>query len=525
MSINFLNPQLLWLLLLGVVPLLLHLFARSKPPKYQFSSVEFLRRIMKQSMRMKKPQDLLLLILRTLAVLALVGMIIRPLLFSQAKLSGLFQKKNLVIIVDASASMGYVEGGQTRFSKACSEASELLAGLSNRDSANVIWMKSEPESVFPDELGTNFGFLKDRLRREVVTYQRGAPAASLTLAVNMLGEAEGTREICIVSDFQRSVWDDFSPEVPEGVSLIYVNVGDSQAENLAITNITTAPVRPVVGDELAVFVEVANYSSNQKNSTLFCEAGEVRRSQNIDLPAGETTSFVFRHRMNASGQIPVSASLAEDTFPSDDQRFGIVEVRPNLRIGIVEGTQSQTAKIWSRAAQSFTWAVPEWISMDALDSGSKNAADYDIIFFAGTNSPPADLPKTTRSIWLPKVGGGFQLDKSDGSDGFNIQLAPNSQEEPFLEIFKSGEIGDLSGAAGSTRLINDTPLAGKAILAYADGKPSLLRTATGRYTWLTPLDDAPNSFAGRVPFLVFFGEFLLKERPPESKSLLMPIDL
>ncbi len=290
MSLDFLNSNLLWLLALVCIPLLLHLFARSKPPVYEFSSVEFLRKIIRETMRLKKPQDYLLLALRTLAVLALLGVFLRPLLFTQEKLSGLFQKKNLVAIVDASASMAYVEGAQTRFATACAETSELLSGLSANDRANVVWLKRQPESVFPDELASNLGYLKDQLRRAPVTAEHGSPEKAFALAVKLLEDTEGKREICVVSDFQRSAWADFKPDLPEGVDLVYVRIGNKEASNRAITKLTVEPAQPVVGEELTILAEVRNFSSEAIETTIFSEAGESRESRNISLPAGVVTT-------------------------------------------------------------------------------------------------------------------------------------------------------------------------------------------------------------------------------------------
>ena len=136
---NFvLTNAALWpFLALVLAPLLLHLFARSKPPHYAFSSVEFILRIVRQTIRVKRPRDWLLLVIRTLLFAAVVLLFLQPLYFSKRRLSGPFERKNVVLLVDATASMGYTEGAQTRFASACAHASEILSGLSARDTANT----------------------------------------------------------------------------------------------------------------------------------------------------------------------------------------------------------------------------------------------------------------------------------------------------------------------------------------------------------------------------------------------------
>ena len=83
------NTAWIWLLSLAAVPLAVHLFARSNPPKYSFSSTVFLQRIMKKTARLRKPQDWLLLLLRTLAALALLFVFLQPLLTGEGAVAGL----------------------------------------------------------------------------------------------------------------------------------------------------------------------------------------------------------------------------------------------------------------------------------------------------------------------------------------------------------------------------------------------------------------------------------------------------
>ena len=107
MSVLFSNAVLWPLLALVTVPILLHLFARTKPPVYKFSSIEFILRIIRSTLRVKRPQDWILLAIRTLMFAALILVFLRPLFFSQRGLAGLFRTKNVVVIVDATASVNF----------------------------------------------------------------------------------------------------------------------------------------------------------------------------------------------------------------------------------------------------------------------------------------------------------------------------------------------------------------------------------------------------------------------------------
>jgi len=122
----FLNfPALIWLMALAVIPLLVHLFAKSRPPEHAFSDLSFLKKIMKKTNRYRKPKDRMVLILKDPN--DIVG-----------------ADDNVIFIIDQSASMSAQEGSTTRFSEACNEASILMDEM-NPDQSNIIWMKSTRE--------------------------------------------------------------------------------------------------------------------------------------------------------------------------------------------------------------------------------------------------------------------------------------------------------------------------------------------------------------------------------------------
>ena len=166
--LSFVNLVLAPLAVLVLVPLLVHLFARSRPPRYAFSSLEFLRRVMRQTLRVKRPRDWIVWLLRTLLAIALIALFLRPMSRSTGSASP-FERRNVVVVIDRSASMAALAGGRSRFAAACAEASELLADLGRRDAANLVWMDSSPDAVFP-ELGPNVPYLLGHVRSATVSF-------------------------------------------------------------------------------------------------------------------------------------------------------------------------------------------------------------------------------------------------------------------------------------------------------------------------------------------------------------------
>jgi len=75
---TFLEPMMLWGLLLGLLPILIHLFNRLRHRKLPWAAMMFLRMANRKSTKYAKVRQWLVLLFRMLAVMALVFAISRP---------------------------------------------------------------------------------------------------------------------------------------------------------------------------------------------------------------------------------------------------------------------------------------------------------------------------------------------------------------------------------------------------------------------------------------------------------------
>src|SRR4028119_857868 len=99
MQLLFQNP--VWLLgALVAVPLLAHLFSRTRPRRREFPSLWLLREAMRRLTRVRRPRDRWLLLLRTLAMAALALAFFQPLLLSRFA-AATTASKTAVLVIDA----------------------------------------------------------------------------------------------------------------------------------------------------------------------------------------------------------------------------------------------------------------------------------------------------------------------------------------------------------------------------------------------------------------------------------------
>src|SRR5260370_174668 len=120
----------------------------------RFSTTRFFTEHFLRSYRMSRLKELLLLACR-MALFGLLAMALaRPLFKAEGPSAGLGGgPRAVVLVLDDSASMGYVEDGVPLFRRAREAASAVLRGLSAGDSATVILAgrrASGPEVLFPE---------------------------------------------------------------------------------------------------------------------------------------------------------------------------------------------------------------------------------------------------------------------------------------------------------------------------------------------------------------------------------------
>jgi len=508
MSLFFQNPTLFGLLALAGLPLLVHLLSRARPPEYRFSNIEFLRRVIRRTARVRRPKDWLLLALRTLALLALAAAFISPFLVSDdAALPG--EKSTTVILIDRSASMAAREGAGSRFETACAQAAAFLTE-SRPGAANLIWIDAEPDAAFP-EPGPNLDFLTQILNQAEPKPEPGALAAAFDLALRQLASVQGHRELIVLSDFQSSAWKDFEPALPPDLKLRTFRVGTAAPANLAVTRVLSQPVQPVVGQETTVLAGVRNFSPDPVRTRITLDADGSRQSQPIDLPAWGEAEIAFTLRPAGAGALPVTASVESDAFPGDDSRHSIIRVREAIRIA----DQAPGNQVIAKVISALPWldattspvpgdirAVSSWTDSQALRAEADSGIT--VLIHDAAAVPQASL----RGLL------GVESPLETSADGW--QILPN-ESHPSMRIFRSGDFGNPFSGNFRERLRLPTQLEGVRLIAsYSDGVPAILEIPTKNAPILffnLPLDPAKSNWITRGNFLPTFAEILLRTRP------------
>lgn len=135
MEFSLLHP---WLLVGAVgasLPVLIHLIGRRRAPTVRFAAFDFLASVNKRLARRERLRQFLLLLLRTLAVLALVGAVARPM--PPRATAATASSRKLALVVDASASMAYEIDGESLLDRAKTRARDVLSNLQPGDMVSL----------------------------------------------------------------------------------------------------------------------------------------------------------------------------------------------------------------------------------------------------------------------------------------------------------------------------------------------------------------------------------------------------
>src|SRR5690348_2702268 len=125
----FTNPWMLAGLAAVGLPVLIHYLTRARPRRVAFPPFKFLLEACAGQQAIHRLRTIVLLMVRSLAVLALVLLFARPFTKPSGAAVNPEAAQHVVLILDASLSMRAVQGGIPLFARAKAEAADVLRGL------------------------------------------------------------------------------------------------------------------------------------------------------------------------------------------------------------------------------------------------------------------------------------------------------------------------------------------------------------------------------------------------------------
>jgi len=494
----FLNPWML-LGLAGVgVPVLIHLLNRHRVQVVDWAAMELLRKVVQVKSRQLRLQDILLMLLRCLAVLLIVLAAARP--TTQAPLKS--ADAGVVIGIDGSYSMGHKPGLESRMDGALERVREILGTVTPGRPVTLVLMGERPRV-----LARNAGYDPAQIEQTLKQLRPLAEGLNLERCLSELKPLvkeikSPQREVYLVTDAQAATWQGLSDAARNALSsltaLARVSLVDAQLEaargqeNLAIVRFELAGGAMRTGTVARYIAEVKNQGANSRDAgsiELLMDDVLVDKQPVGQITPGQTILVPLYAALTHEGMVRLTARLGLDELEVDNTRYAVAQVRRTARVLIVDGEPSDkpfgSSTDFLRAAISpqhaqHPDATLELTTMSWLGLAGMRLGDYDVVILANVPDVPED-------------GVGVLADFLERGGGLIVFLGDNVKSETINKrLIRNGKLllpAEL-GTIDSDTSINaagvslDPALADDALISPLAGLPADLLTECRFVKWM-----------------------------------------
>jgi hypothetical protein len=519
---SFLAP-LFFIALAGLaIPVLLHLTQREKKQIVRFPSLMFVRRIPYQSVRRRKIQHWLLLMVRLAALALIIFAFTRPLIDRADLPTTGSSAREVVILLDVSYSMGFGD----RWARAQQAARDEIARLTASDRGSVVLFGSGAEIQIRSTAE------RSRLEASVDAAVPGVSATRFAPALKVAGGivADSTlprREVVLISDFQRGGWrGEEGARLPPNTTLTPVPIqGPAEQPNLSVAGVSMA--RSTFSNQQRVAVTAGIVNRTERPSTGGSVTLEVNgltvATKPIAVDAGASTSVTFDPFTVSSPNMRATVRVPDDALAADNAFNFVVSPSRPVRLTLVD-RGNQAAGLYLRRALSIgdtpKFEIVSRVPGEVTDDDLRQSA----VVVLNDVEVSASLAKRLaryvdqgggmfvatgpRATWPQEVDAlpatiGPPVDRSRGDPA---RVGGLEYGHPVFEAFRAPRSGDFS-AIPVYGYRNLTAAKDAQVLARFDaGTPAVLERRIGRgriLQWSSSLDVAWSDFPTKPVFPIF----------------------
>jgi hypothetical protein len=417
-GLSFLSPWFLAGVAAVGLPILLHLFARQAAQEVSFGATRFVPPAPVEFVKRRRVTDLLLLLLRCLALALLALAFARP-YFADA--AGGAAAPVTLVALDTSYSMAAPDTWRAAQAEAVRAVDDAPAG----GRVGVLTFDESGRVVLPPSAD------RDAARRAIGQLRPGAGATSFAAAVAPALQAfEGRAGVLIiVTDRQRAGLTG-ELRVPDSTQVRFVPVPPAR-ENLAVADVTRS------GAAIAVTAVNGGLADRATEVSLRIDGTPVAR-QPVTLAAGAAATVRFDRAGRERGVATVS--LADPLgLPADDERTLVLDPPPGidaLSIVAAAGTASNgfyVRRALEAAPRSQPVSVRELV-LPSADWPSGEGGTPDVILLLATRG----LGRDARQRLAAAVESGAGLLVAAGPDVDAGALAEVFANGPLLRVEQLG---------------------------------------------------------------------------------------
>src|SRR5262245_10385321 len=295
---SLLHPALLWFLPLAAIPIVLHLLTLHRLRTVELSTFRLLFDSHVQQRPRVRFLEALLAMLRTLFLLLLIFLFMRPVIKNWGNLFGAENGtggREVILLMDCSASMNARSAGVSSFERAKKAAASVVERLGRDDRLTLIRVGATPEEVF-SRFTTDTKGIQDRIDGLKITSSRANLFATLLQLFGPEASRRSNPLVYLFTDCQASGWLEVRNQglerlIPAGTPFLVFNVGDKEPlPNRAVIGDAPRRNRAIAGLPIVLRPHVVNYSKTETAEltlSVFLDEKEVTRTP-LTLKPGES---------------------------------------------------------------------------------------------------------------------------------------------------------------------------------------------------------------------------------------------
>ncbi|MCZ6795917.1 MAG: BatA domain-containing protein [Planctomycetota bacterium] len=484
----FVNPWLLGGLALVSLPVIIHLLNRRRYQVHDWAAMEFLLKAQVMNRRRVKLEDLILLLLRMAVIALLVLVVARPMV----ERFGSWNEDERLVVIDDSGSMDLVLPTGSVFGSARESATNQI-----RDAVGSVpvslWFGSRPaerplevagdirggvltpgqdgvpgDPALSEAVAASDLFYALAETRPVDSLLRFDKILERVLDIATADPEPRLRSVVLISDFRRQDWLDDGGELRDplkfafeeldrrekvsGLRFQFIDVGESDAENVGITDFRTIGGHVLAGVAATLVVEITSYGKEVREgiqgeievgkpgSAAFELAQSIPLPPVPPIPPGEKRGIEVEHTFESPGEYPLRVRLASDRLEGDDESYLVVDVREGLRVVVADG-DPRADRLSSESGfllaallprgDAPTGALPEVITEEIR---AETLEEADVVLLLN-RSGISDAEQDVLSDFVERGGGlgvflGDRVDAADYRDA--ARSPPGAASSPLL---------------------------------------------------------------------------------------------
>jgi hypothetical protein len=440
---SLLHPALLYLVAMAAAPILLHLLLRQRVRTLELSTFRFLFDTYVRQRRQLRFVDAILALLRSAAIALLVLVVCRPTFRHWGALFETGAGRDVVMLVDCSASMNAKTAGVSAFERAKAAARSVAGRLGREDRLTLVRLTGRAEEVLSHQHMDS-----ERVAATIADLKLSAARANvfagLTQVLGRDAGRTGNVLLYVFTDGQANGWREVAEQgmaqlLPAGSHVVVVNVGArDRMPNVAVLGNPPSAGHALAGLPLQLEAKVANFNREQTAEVtlgLFLDDKEAARAQ-LKIAPGETVSHLLTivptepgvHR----GRFEVSGKFA-DYFPDDNQYRFSLAVGTRLKVLLVDGSDASDPLLSECLHLRSALASPQ--SVLAASASGTSALPLDIQEIAEANLDAGTLRDA--SVVILANCGGVTVEQSAAlrafvAQGGGVLLFPGDRVTPDI---------------------------------------------------------------------------------------------